>query len=203
MFKKLFLVAVASFICLSNINAQFNKAEIKFLNTQFKIQMNGDALSGVRADGKANTYGLPSVKDFMKKFKSTDKSMPMATFTFVDIGARTIYDLCSNGSPVEVWQDPATPDNIHAVFVTNPAGDPAFTNRRSKYYFSTDKGATWTYDADVPNLRSGFPTISGFSDGSALISNHSTDGGGTTRAQAYKDAAAGSGFFYKVGCAGK
>ena len=75
MFKKLFLLTIASFICLSNINAQFNKAEIKFLNTQFKIQMNGDALSGVRVDGKANTYGLPSIKDFMKKFNGTKEEL--------------------------------------------------------------------------------------------------------------------------------
>lgn len=202
MFKKLFLLTIASFICLSNISAQLNKAEIKFINTPFKIQMNGDALSGVRADGKANTYGLPSIKDFMNKYRSEDKSMPLSTFTFVNIGATTIYDICSNASPVEVWQDPVTPENIHAVFVTNPAGDPGFINRRSKYYFSTDKGTTWWFIADVPNLRSGFPTISGFSDGSALISNHSADGGGTTRAQAYKDLFPGLGAFTRFDAPG-
>jgi hypothetical protein len=203
MLKRLLLVALVALIGLSTASAQFNKAELNFLRTEFKVQMNGDALVGVRADGKSNTYGLPSVKDFVKKFKSSsDKSTNGITATLVDIGARTIYDLCSNGSTVQVWQDPATPGNIHAVFVHSPPGDPSFAVRLSKYYFSTDKGATWTFVADVPTERSGFPTISGFSDGSALIGNHSADGGGTTRAQAYKDAAAGLGSFTRLDAPG-
>lgn len=202
MLKKLLLVALVALIGLSTASAQFNKAELNFLRTPYKVQMNGDALTGVRVDGMHNTYGLPSVKDFVKKFKSDGDSPSTITVTLVDIGARTIYDLCSNGSPVQVWQDPATPDNIHAVFVSSPPGDPSFAVRLAKYYLSTDRGLTWTFVADVPTVRSGFPTISGFSDGSALISNHNADGGGTTRAQAYKDAAAGLGSFTRLDAPG-
>ncbi len=198
MLKKLLLVVLAAMIGASTASAQFSKAEQDFLRTPFKVVMNGDALVGVRADGMPNTYGLPSVKDFVKKFSNNNKSGNAITATFVDIGARTIYDLCSNGSPVQVWQDPATPSNIHAVFVTSPPGDPSFAVRLAKYYFSTDKGATWTFIADVPSVRSGFPTIDGFSDGSALIANHSADGGGSQRGQAYKDAAAGLGSFTRL-----
>lgn len=204
MLKKLLLVALVALVGFSTASAQFNKAELNFLRTEFKVQMIGDALVGVRVDGMPNTYGLPSVKDFVKKFKSSnDKSTTGITATFVDIGARSIYDLCSNGSPVQVWQDPATPTNIHAVFVSSPPGDPSFAVRLSKYYLSTDKGTTWTFVADVPTVRSGFPAITGFSDGSALIVNHSTDGGGSQRGQAFKDAAAGLGSFTRLDAPGQ
>ena len=204
MLKKLLLVALVALVGFSTASAQFNKAELNFLRTQFKVQMNGDALVGVRVDGMPNTYGLPSVKDFVKKFKSSnDKSTNGITATFVDIGARSIYDLCSNGSPQQIWQDPATPTNIHAVFVSSPPGDPSFAVRLAKYYLSTDKGATWTFVADVPTVRSGFPAIDGFSDGAALIVNHSTDGGGANRGQAFKDAAAGLGSFTRLDAPGQ
>lgn len=203
MLKKLLLVALVALIGFSTASAQFSKAELDFLRTPFKVQYNGDALVGVRTDGMPNTYGLPSVKDFVKKFKSSgEESINGITVTLVDIGARTIYDLCSNGSPVQVWQDPATPNHVHAVFVHAPPGDPSFAVRLAKYYLSTDKGATWTFVADVPTVRSGFPTIDGFSDGSALIANHSADGGGSTRGQAYKDAAAGLGSFTRLDAPG-
>lgn len=202
MLKKLLLVVLVAMIGASTASAQFSKAEQDFLRTPFKVVMKGDALVGVRADGMPNTYGLPSVKDFVKKFSSGNKSGNAITATFVDIGARSIYDLCSNGSPVQLWQDPATPTNMHAVFVCSPPGDPSFAVRLAKYYYSTDKGATWTFIADVPTVRSGFPTIDGFSDGAALIANHSADGGGTTRGQAYKDAAAGLGSFTRLDAPG-
>lgn len=203
MLKKLLLVALVALVGFSTASAQFSKAELDFLRTPFKVQMNGDALTGVRVDGMHNTYGLPSVKDFVKKFKSSgNSSSEVITVTLVDIGARTIYDLCSNGSPVQVWQDPADPTHVHAVFVSSPPGDPTFAVRLAKYYLSTDKGATWTFVADVPTVRSGFPAIDGFSDGSALIVNHSADGGGTQRGQAYKDAAAGLGSFTRLDAPG-
>ncbi len=203
MLKKLLLVALVALVGFGTASAQFSKAELDFLRTPFKVQFNGDALAGVRVDGMHNTYGLPSVKDFVKKFKSSgDKSPNAITVTLVDVGARTIYDLCSNGSTDQVWQDPADPDKIHAIFVSSPPGDPTFAVRLSKYYLSTDKGATWTFVADVPSVRCGFPAISGFSDGSALVVNHSADGGGSQRGQAYKDAAAGLGSFTRLDAPG-
>jgi len=203
MLKRLLLVALVALIGFSTVSAQFNKAELNFLNTPFKVQVNGDAVSGVRVDGKPSTYGLPSVADFMRKFKaSQDKSTSAVTVTLVDVGARSIYDLCSNGVPENIWQDPNIPANIHAVFVCSPAGDPSFAVRLAKYYLSTDFGATWSFIADVPTVRAGFPAITGFSDGSALIVNHSADGGGTVRGQAFKDAAAGLGSFTRLDAPG-
>ncbi|MFA5010350.1 MAG: T9SS type A sorting domain-containing protein [Ignavibacteria bacterium] len=200
---KIVFIVLLFFFTVNELYAQFSNAEKIFLRARYKIVLNDDAFAGVRADGMPNTYGLPSVKDFVKKYKTVrEKSTNSVTATFTDIGARTIYDLCSNGSPVNVWQDPSNPDYVHAVFVHSPPGDPSFTVRKSKYYLSTDRGYSWSFLADVPNVRSGYPSLDGFSDGTALIVNHSADGGGTTRAQAYKDLAPGIGSFTRLDAPG-
>ncbi|MCU0371975.1 MAG: T9SS type A sorting domain-containing protein [Ignavibacteria bacterium] len=205
MLKRLLLVALLIAVGCSVASAQFSKAEQEFLRTPFKVKMVGDALVGVRTDGMPNTYGLPSVSSFIKKVNNGNPVYPSnwnITSTFTELpGSQTIYDLCSNGSPVMIWQNPTTPDEIHIVVVHSPAGDPqpGFAARRSKYFFSSDRGVTWTFISDVPSVRSGFPTINGFGDGTALIANHSNDGGAPgTKAQAYKDAAAGLGSFTRL-----
>ena len=202
MMKKVLFVltlGMAALFAFNTVSAQFSQAELNFLNTQFKVERIGDAVVGVRADGMSNTFGLPSVKDFLKKFKSNNnKSTNDIQVTLVDIGARTLYDLCSNGSPVQIWQDPTNANFVHAAFVYSPMGDPqpSFPGRRSKYYYSTDKGATWTFITDVPSVRSGFPAIDGFGDGSALVVNHSNVG------KAYKDLGSGLGGFTELDAPG-
>lgn len=200
---KIVFIALLFFFTVNELYAQFSNAEQKFLSTKYKIVLKDDAFAGIRADGMPNIYGLPSVKDFVKKYKTVrEKSTNSVTATFTDIGARTTYDLCSNGSPVNVWQNPSNPDYVHAVFVHSPPGDPSFTVRKSKYYLSTDRGYSWSFLADVPFVRSGFASIDGFADGSALIVNHSADGGGTIRSQAYKDLAPGIGSFTRLDAPG-
>ncbi|MDD5362592.1 MAG: T9SS type A sorting domain-containing protein [Ignavibacteria bacterium] len=202
MFKKLFLLVCITLFGINLIYAQKTKSKIP--RVPYKIVMNGDALVGTRVDGKPNSFGLPSLIDFVRKFKSEDKAYPQYPVTFVNTGCTTLYDICSNGSAVEIWQDPAEPDNIHAVFMTAPLNDGlSFPNRRSKYYFSSDRGTSWTYLADIPTgTRSGYPTISGLSDGTALVANHSLDGGGVLRCQAYKDAFPGVGSFIRLDAPG-
>lgn len=200
MFKKLLLAALLMVIGISAVNAQLTKAQInKVTSMQSTVKMVGDAIVGVRTDGKPYYYGLPSIAEFMKsiphaKLSPNDWSV---TTTFTPIGCSTIYDLCSNGSPVQIWQDPSTPDNIHIAVVHAPLGDgTSFPTRRTKYYYSSDRGTTWTYMTDVPTgIKSGFPTITGCSDGTALVGNHTTDGATNTILHAYKDAFAGTGSF--------
>ncbi|MBK9331825.1 MAG: T9SS type A sorting domain-containing protein [Ignavibacteria bacterium] len=116
------------------------------------------------------------------------------TYTFSNTGVFTVYDLQSNGVPMQIWQDPLTPANVHATFMYST--EAGFASRNCAYMFSNDGGATWTFLGDVPNTgRSGFPAISGYTSGGAVIANHNNTNGTTTRAKTYFDAGAGFGVF--------
>ena len=178
----------------------------KIINMQYRVKIVGDALVGERMDDKNHknfTSYRPTVislitKPFTIDFSESD-FIVSAVFTPIHAQARSIYDLQSNGSPVQIWQDPVTPNNIHAVYMTADYNDPSFTNRRCKYFFSSDRGITWSYITEVPlGARSGFVTVTGMSDGNILVANHSAVGGGTTRAQVFADIFPGLGSFQRL-----
>ncbi|CAN5585313.1 hypothetical protein BH10BAC5_BH10BAC5_06470 [soil metagenome] len=118
------------------------------------------------------------------------------TATFTLEGATSFYSQQSNGTPQQIWQDPNTPDNIHCTFTTNAPAEPSYATRRTAYYFSSDKGATWNYVGDVPTIRSGFGCVNGLSDGRAIISDHNGNDG--VRARVYVDAFPGIGAFTEI-----
>jgi hypothetical protein len=116
------------------------------------------------------------------------------TVLFSSLPVSTVYDLQTNGVPQQIWQDPITPTNVHAVFMYSL--EPGFATRGSAYFFSNDFGATWSYLADVPsNSRSGFPAVSGLASGAAVVINHNNANGTTPRTKIYYDQAAGFGVF--------
>lgn len=167
---------------------------------EYKIHKNGDAFVGLKKGQTISTVNpnlLPVANLFQGSFSYQYDGSFVTLTTFTPTGGTTIYDLESNGVPMQIWQDPNTPDNIHCVLTSSPPGDPGFTVRQTKYYFSSDRGVTWAFVADVPSPtpRSGFCAISGLSDGNALVTNHSNAGGGTTRAQVFVDAFPGLGSF--------
>jgi hypothetical protein len=117
------------------------------------------------------------------------------TLTFTTLGP-TAYTNQSNGAPLEIWQDPTTPLNLHAAFTFSPNPDiaPGFAGRLVKYYFSSNGGTSWSFMSNVPDARAGFVNITGTSDGNALIANHSLTNG-VTRTVAFVDASPGLGIF--------
>lgn len=121
------------------------------------------------------------------------------SFTDVRTGPQSIYDLQSNGVCQQIWQDPNTPGNIHAVFTVNlTPGWPA-ANRRVYYCFSSDFGVTWTdYGANPPTGTNGFGSVTGLSDGSAVIAGHTDFGSAPTRLQIFADVAPGAGTFTQL-----
>ncbi|MBK9227720.1 MAG: hypothetical protein IPL67_11885 [Ignavibacteria bacterium] len=99
--------------------------------------------------------------------------------------------------PQQIWQDPITPTNVHAVFMYSL--EPGFATRGSAYLFSNDFGATWSYLADVPSPgRSGFPAVSGLVSGAAVIVNHNTTNGTSSRTKINYDQGAGFGVFTEI-----
>ncbi|HAY33484.1 MAG TPA: hypothetical protein DCY06_05050 [Bacteroidetes bacterium] len=136
-------------------------------------------------------------KNFQPKFTSTyfpPVQGRIFDYIFSQTGVFTVYDLQSNGVPNQIWQNPFTPNNVHATFMYST--EAGFASRNCAYLFSNDGGTTWTFLGDVPNTgRSGFPSISGYSNGAAVIANHNNTNGTTTRAKTYFDAGAGFGVF--------
>jgi hypothetical protein len=106
-------------------------------------------------------------------FSTAQDKAPLYNVTFTYTGCSTIFDLPSHSTPQNIYQDPNNPDRIHIVCVYSPPGDgPNFPNRRTKYYYSTNKGQTWTFIANVPDTKSGYPVITIMSNGNPLISNN-------------------------------
>jgi len=90
---------------------------------------------------------------------------------------QTGYDLQSNGSTQQVWYDLNNPGYLHAVFTYSGVCDNAWADRTCLYFGSPDGGTTWVELGAVPvnngtTGRSGFPSIIGTSNGSAVIANH-------------------------------
>ncbi|MBK6506300.1 MAG: hypothetical protein IPG02_11705 [Ignavibacteria bacterium] len=116
-----------------------------------------------------------SERDFKINSNFRTQYNPVRTKTgtvfFSSTSTSTVYDLQSNGVPQQIWQDPITPANVHAVFMYSHV--PGFASRSCAYLFSNDFGAIWTYIGEVPGTgRSGFPAISGLISGAAVIANH-------------------------------
>ncbi|MEZ4691038.1 MAG: hypothetical protein R3A12_13045 [Ignavibacteria bacterium] len=61
------------------------------------------------------------------------------------------------------------------------------------YVLSTDRGVTWTNFGSIDVAASGFPSIDGLSDGSAIVTMHTSAGGVGTRSQVFTDLGPGFG----------
>lgn len=123
---------------------------------------------------------------------------PNATIIYATLpGIYTVYDLQSNAVPQQIWQDPLRPQNVHAIVMRST--QPGFATRESVYFFSFDYGATWNYYGSVPsgNFRSGFPSISGFENGAAVIACHDNSGSSTVT-NIYYDIIPGGGVFTRL-----
>jgi hypothetical protein len=198
MLKKV-LLSVLVLVFLGNIGfAQKVTKEQKsrFARIEYKMKLVGDAIVGERADGivspKVSTKPVETIvpNHVVKQINNN------WTVTYTLTGGETIYDYQSNASANQIWQDPATLTNMHVIIMSSPAGDPTFTERLSKYYYSADKGVTWSYVGSAGNVRTGYPCITGTSEGNALVGCHGSDpAGGTTRILFYYDAVPGLGSF--------
>ncbi len=122
----------------------------------------------------------------------------ISNITYTPTGGQSIYDLQSNASAQHLWLDNNNPGNIHTIFISASYNDTLFTNRRVKYYFSSDYGTTWSYISDVSSYRSGFGAITVTSDGSALVAIQASAPPGITRTIIYADAFPGLGSFYAL-----
>lgn len=104
------------------------------------------------------------------------------------------YDLQSNSSAQQIWCDINNPDYLHVIY-TYSALQTGWGDRVVMYYGSPDAGATWIELGPVPvnngtQGRSGYGTISGTSDGRAVIMSHPEYPQGSPRSIVFIDNAA-------------
>jgi hypothetical protein len=122
--------------------------------------------------------------------QKSDKS-PLFNTTFTNLGTSTSYTLLSNGTPQNFYQNPNNPNRIHACCIYNPPADTInFSNRRARYYYSANRGQTWSFIGNISENNTGYASITCFPAGNALISSFY---GNSTRW--YIDAAEGLGSF--------
>ncbi|MFA5403632.1 MAG: T9SS type A sorting domain-containing protein [Ignavibacteria bacterium] len=189
--KRIF-VLIGIIIFVTNLSfAQKNKESAlqKYSRVKFKVQTIGDRVAGVNEN-----YSQINVAEILKELKKSpsEKNSPY-NITYKDIGCSTIYDYVSNATPQNIIQDPNNPNKIHVVCMSSPWGDPqpGFPNRRVKYWYSTDRGLTFTY-VDNLGTRSGFPHIALNPSGVEMICFNSGTGS-SEKVRWYLDAAAGLG----------
>jgi len=171
----------------------------------FTFRNSGDRKLTVYPNVVTTGSETPVVNSTAPVIKTTNDLNPIhfsdSVMSLVDVrtGPETIYDLQSNGVPQQIWQDPATPSNIHAVFTVNlTPGWPA-ADRRVYYAFSSDYGVTWSdLGANPPTGSNGFGFCSGLSNGSAIIGGHTDFGSGPVRLQVFADVAPGAGSFAQL-----
>lgn len=123
----------------------------------------------------------------------------IGTFTFVNTGILTDYDLQSNGTPNEIWRDPVDPENVHITFMRRDLAATPPVARGNVYLYSDDGGTTWNDFGFVPASPSaGFGCITGTTSGAAVIANHNNTPATpplATRTMVYVDGGVGLGSF--------
>ncbi len=118
------------------------------------------------------------------------------TIHFYPFGISSYYDLQSNGTPNEIWQDPLNPLYVHAAVMVLPTFG---ATRVVTYLLSTNKGLTWDNYGNISEAASGFPSIDGLSNGCALVTMHTTAGGAAAaRSQVFVDLGPGFGIFDRL-----
>lgn len=194
MLRKLFLlIAFISISASSFANSIYTKEQIKQLSQiESKIVLKGDSYTGTYVNGAPHIK--PANPNAIQNYY-TDNSISV---TFTELSTmRNYYDLQSNGTPMQIWQDPTNPNNIHAVYMFSNDPGTTWADRTVQYFFSSDRGVTWSYISNVPaSGRSGYGMVTGTATGSAFIALHTGAGSNpNVRTQFYVDAFPGLGSF--------
>jgi hypothetical protein len=129
-----------------------------------------------------------SLNEENKKHHKTEGGL---TVNFSAFGLTSYYDHQSNGSSNQIWQDPDNAEFVHSSVTYLPVFG---GTRVCNYVLSTDRGATWTNFGSIDVSQSGFPSIYGLSDGSAIVTMQTTAGEvAQTRSQVFTDLGPGFG----------
>jgi hypothetical protein len=193
MLRKIFITLIfISMSAASFANSIYTKEQIdKLSRIQSRIVLNGDAYKGEYINGAPHI--VPANPNSTQNYYTDN-----ITASFYQLSnLRNYYDLQSNGSAMQIWQDPANLSNIHVVYMSSQDPGTTWPDRTMQYYFSSDKGTTWSFIGNVPaSGRSGYGMVTGLPNGNAVVGLHAGVGATTNvRVQFYVDAFPGLGSF--------
>ena len=159
---------------------------------------NRKAYNNIVLDG--SEVGIANTESNIQNGNSDNNYEPLTvnayTVHFFPFGISSYYDLQSNGTPNEIWQDPLNPLYVHAAVMVLPTFG---ATRVVNYLLSSNRGLTWDNFGNVAEALSGFPSIDGLSDGAALVTMHTTAGGvAAARSQVFADLGPGFGTFNRL-----
>ena len=155
---------------------------VHFLYSQSDKVYNNVFLDGSEIGSLKENHG-PQTNNPNNSFKTLKTNSYVVYYT--PLGTANYYDVQSNATPNEIWQDPLNPLYVHAAVMVQPnAGGTRYVN----YLLSTNRGLNWDNFGNVAEAQSGFPSIDGLSNGHAIITMQTTDGGiPTARSQVFVD----------------
>lgn len=188
MYNKLFTLLLVV-VMIGAVSTTFSTDRHK----SYKIVWNGDALRG---DNGPFVYNSQRVDyDLQEQPIVYQQSDAPATWTLseVNVNARTQYDLQSNSVLQYIWQNPANPLEMHAVFMTSTDPGPNWADRNGRYFYTSNGGTSWDYIGTVATTRGGFPCITATNDSRAVVLLHSSEVNATTRTYLFVDVFAGAG----------
>jgi hypothetical protein len=194
MLKKLLLLSFALIFIASFVNAgpRLTKAQRDVsYGAAAKMKLVGDNYCTVHDKiSSFFTNSYPIVSNPKTDFMPWDTISILRNTLVTD----NSYDMQSNGTCYEIIQDPNNPNKIHVIVMYAPMGDGTSSpNRRTKYYYSTDRGNTFTYVGNVSEDRTGYSSICLNLAGVETISSHVS-----SAPCFYLDAAAGLGSWTKL-----
>ena len=131
-------LTIFSLLCLGSVQAQ-NKANI--VNKTAKIL----TLTGDEVSTQSHNVVQPTKTDY------PDVVSGILDFEFSPLDLYSGYDLQSNGTPDELWQDPTDPNNLHAVYMNSQQTGGTYSDRTITYFNSFDGGMTWFSIANIPS----------------------------------------------------
>jgi hypothetical protein len=192
MLKKLLLLSFALIFVSNIVNAgpRITKAQLdRSYGVELTKKVVGDGVCGVKGKNTYNSNWHPVINN--SKFNDS----PSSLWDTISIYRKyltidNIYDMQSNGTPYEIIQDPNNPNKIHVITMYAPPGNgPGYADRRTKYWYSVDKGTSFTYIGNVPEVKTGYAMVTLTPTGIEMVGTHVTP----STPHYYLDAASGLG----------
>ncbi len=163
-------------------------------NNPVKIIQNWEVLTSYQGPiiSRDNVIGTISNQDKLPPVTYESNTISFVT-TELNINARTVYDLQSNGCIRYIWQCPTNFLQMYAIF-THSSDPASWPDRNVRAFYTSNSGTTWDYLGAVSTSRAGFGFLTGRNDCRGVVFCHTANApSGDVQTQMFTDLAPGAG----------